>query len=108
MASASIENGWGNDDAPSAVEGCGVAENERAVRHRAGALAALADGDHAVDAVVHALLSVEARLEELTCYVAQLGSRRPHRSRASRSRRAKSQPGCDFRERLRSRVAGVV
>lgn len=50
----------------------GGAQDERAARHRAGALAALADGDHAVDALVHALLAIEARVEELSCFVAAL------------------------------------
>jgi hypothetical protein len=73
MAPVSTETAQPNDYAPPVAEGVGVAQDERAIRHRAGALAALADDDHAVDAIVHALLALEARVEELVCYVAQLG-----------------------------------
>ncbi len=51
----------------------GAEQDERAQRHRARALAALEDGEHAADALVHALLALEARVEELTVYVARLG-----------------------------------
>ncbi len=50
----------------------GEEQDDRAVRHREGALKALADGCPA-DAIVHALLSIEARLVELIVYVARLG-----------------------------------
>jgi hypothetical protein len=58
---------------PDAEAEQGVAQDERAVSHRAGALAALADDDPAVDAVVHALLAVEARIEEVSVYLSRLG-----------------------------------
>jgi hypothetical protein len=48
----------------------GEAEDERAVGHRQQALAALAEGADAV-ALVHAILSVAARIEELTCHTAR-------------------------------------
>lgn len=51
----------------------GAKQDERAERHRAESLAALADDEHAADALVHALLALEARVEELTVYVARLG-----------------------------------
>ncbi len=50
----------------------GEEQDDRAVRHREGALKALADGCSA-DALTHALLAVESRIEELTVYVARLG-----------------------------------
>jgi hypothetical protein len=48
----------------------GVEQDQRAARHRDRALEAL-DGDyvHPHAALVHALLAVEARIEELTCYL---------------------------------------
>lgn len=53
-------------------EDVGVFQNQMAVRHRAQAYEALrADEEGA--ALVEALLALEARIEELTCYVARLG-----------------------------------
>ena len=50
----------------------GDEQDDRASRHREGALKALADGCSA-DAIVHALLALEARVDELMVYVARLG-----------------------------------
>jgi len=50
----------------------GVAQDARAVRHRQRALQALHDDDCAHVALTEALLALEARVEELVCYVAQL------------------------------------
>lgn len=50
----------------------GVAQDERANEHRARALDAL-DADSAFVAIAEALFAVEARLDELTTYVAQRG-----------------------------------
>ncbi len=52
----------------------GVEQDKRALQHRRRALHALSSSDcepHV--ALTEALLALEARLEELTCYVAQLG-----------------------------------
>ena len=79
MASTRTENGWATDDAPPVPDGVGVAENERAVRHRERALSALAEGAAEARrrpgdvALTEALLAIEARLEEAVCYIAQLG-----------------------------------
>ncbi len=45
----------------------GEREHERAVEHRERALSALAEGER-VGAVVHALLALEARIDELTTW----------------------------------------
>ena len=52
-----------------------MTQDERAAHHRRVALDALTDdGAHAtVVALVEALLALEARVEELTCYVSLLG-----------------------------------
>jgi hypothetical protein len=51
----------------------GGEQDERAARHRKAALEA-ADGlDPLGTAVVNALLAIESRIEELTCFVARLG-----------------------------------
>lgn len=50
----------------------GEREDERATEHREEALQALAAGRSA-DAMVYALLALEARIDELTVYVARLG-----------------------------------
>ena len=51
----------------------GVPENDRAIHHREQALGELSlHGDGRTDAVVHAILALEARVEELTVFVAQL------------------------------------
>jgi hypothetical protein len=52
-------------------DGVGVEQDQRAIEHRARALAAL-DHDRPDVAVVEALLALEARLEESTHYLAQL------------------------------------
>ena len=49
----------------------GVREDERAQEHRQAALAALDENRPAHVALVHALLALESRLEELTCYIAR-------------------------------------
>jgi hypothetical protein len=52
----------------------GEEQDERAVQHRRKALAALDDGQHQpVEALVHALLALEARVEEMSVYVTRLG-----------------------------------
>jgi hypothetical protein len=51
----------------------GADADERAVRHRRAALDAARDLDAADAAVMHAILALEARVEELTCFVARLG-----------------------------------
>ncbi|MFZ0379909.1 MAG: hypothetical protein WAL38_18920 [Solirubrobacteraceae bacterium] len=50
----------------------GVAEHERAIEHREQALSMLIDGND-LGALAHALLAIEARVEELTCYIARGG-----------------------------------
>ena len=61
-----------NGDARPDVAEQGAAQDERAARHRALAMDAIEDGD-GLDAIAHALLAVEARIDELTCYIARLG-----------------------------------
>jgi hypothetical protein len=48
----------------------GDEQHERASDHRQRALDALSDGDAAHVALAHALLAVEARIDELTAYIA--------------------------------------
>ncbi len=56
-----------HDDEP------GVDQHERAIVHREAALDVVADGGETTVAVVHALLAIEARIDELTAYLARLG-----------------------------------
>jgi hypothetical protein len=51
----------------------GVEEAERATAHRQRALRALPDADRRDVALVETLLALEARLDELVCWVARLG-----------------------------------
>lgn len=58
------------DEPPSSAPG--VEQDERAARHRQAALEAVDELDRRDQAIVNALLAIEARVDELTCYVAQL------------------------------------
>lgn len=76
-ATATTVNSTPTRDDPTLVDAgdshLGVAQDARAVRHRQRALQALHDDDCAHVALTEALLALEARVEELTCYVAMLG-----------------------------------
>ena len=54
-----------------AMNELGVEQHERATARKA-ALSIIADGGDSTVALVHAVLSAAARIEELTVYVAQL------------------------------------
>lgn len=59
------------DEPPSSAPG--VEQDQRAIRHSVAAREALALSEPPHVAITHAILALEARVEELTVYVAQLG-----------------------------------
>lgn len=48
----------------------GYEQHVRAIHHRRRAVEAAQDADPAAVALTHALLALEARVDELTCYIA--------------------------------------